>query len=627
MAKKSPEPSPPSDYILVARWLGRILLFGALGISLYLGIKSITNGPIAGCAEGGGCNEVLSSKWGYFFGVPVSIFGALTYLTLLGSDFRGCCRRLHAICRWMILGAALWFVCVQVFILGQFCPWCCVTHTLASLGALCLWKRPLAKTHFVDHPAFAPALSVAALASLAAVQSFGPERATTTGTSLAQGQGTKIVEPKTEGPRMISLHGGKFTLNAKEFPAIGDAQTAKNVAVGLFDFTCPHCRHLTETLTKIQEEFGSQLAVVQLPGHFNPKGETIQKLLLPVWREDPETYYQLADLLHEGSLAAKETEVRAAIGSFVETEVHAKWMLKHEPWSSHVLKSSQIIRETNRKLIKTGKFPQLMIGDYVEAGSKSNPGHYYQLFKEKFGITRDAIPKLTVAPASLALGDIHVGAPNVYTLKLKNPGGPTVHLSRPKLVRGMRLKKAHAMELASGEETTLEIEVTPPTPGAIKGNIEILSDAEPAVVRVPVEANAIPVYQANPSLANLGMYRGKPLTKKVDLSFIAPVQLGTPRPNNPKEFRVSSREIEPGLRYELTITATPQTSRAGLHQTSISIPLQPKSASKPWPRQIRLAARCQVPGSKPGPRRVTPTPRASTSSIPQAPNRIPVKQQ
>lgn len=598
MAKSTSTSSSSSDLSFVATCLGRIFLAGALGISLYLGITSIMAGSIAGCSDGGDCHDLLASRWGYFFGIPVSFIGAATYLTLLGSDIRGCCPRVHAVCRWLILLAAVWFVGVQVM-RDQFCPWCSVTHTLAVLGALFLWKRTprSSSDNFAGHRHFAPIFSLVAMAGFILAQSVGPERPTTAGASLAEGQGASVSQANDKGPRTVSLHGGQFVIDVEEFPAIGNSQTAEHVAVGLFVFTCPHCRELTEILTPIQKEFGQQLAIVQLPGYYDAAGETIHRLLLPVWKEDPETYNQLAHLLHEETLPATEAEVRAAIGSLVDPDAHRSWTTKHEAWISKALAQSQAILAANREIINTGKFPQLMVSDYIEAGSKKNPGHYYQLFKDKFGITRSEVPKLDVQPQSISLGEIIVGTPHSFALKLTNPDGPTVHLAAPQLLRGMRLKPGYAEELASGQSTVMEFEAIPPAAGTIKGEIAILSDAEPAAIKIPVEAQAKHVFQATPSFANLGMFRGRPLSGKIDLKFIAPVKLGTPRIQNPKEFRAALTEVEPGLQYELAITANPNPDRIGLHQTSIAIPVEPIDAQAAWPKQIRVAARCQVPSN------------------------------
>ncbi len=603
MAQKSPSPAKTqsSDLAFVARRLGLCFLLGALGLSLYLAYTSLTNGTVAGCAEGGGCHTVIASKWGYLLGIPVSLFGALTYLTLLGSEWKGCCAWLHAVCRWLILGAALWFVAVQVFILGEFCPWCCLTHTLAALGALCLWRRSprAAADDLSGHTHLAPVLGLLALAGVIAIQTLGPDRPTTAGGSLAEGQGAQLSEASQQGPRTVSLHGGQFVIEVDDFPSIGNAKIAEHVAVGLFDFTCPHCQQLIKTLTDIQEVFGDRLAVIQLPGHFNDKGEAIQKLMLAVWREDRESYHELADLLHEGTLRAAEEEVQAAIGSVVDPDQHQEWMAKHDAWSSEVLANSQAIREANRKLINTGKFPQLMLGDYVEAGNMSDMGHYYSLLEEHFGLKRTEIPKLVAEPTRFDMGELYVGASNKFSLTLKNPDGPTVHLRRPRLVRGMRLLKPPAEELVSGEETVMQFSAQPPLPGDINGEIFIFSDAAPAKLIIPVTAKATAVFQANPAFANLGTYEGRPLTGTINLSFIAPVKLGTPRPNNPREFRVSVDEVEDGLRYQLTVVATPNPNRVGQHQTSIQIPVRPVDSTANWPTQIQVAARCTVNAKAP----------------------------
>lgn len=599
------EPSSSSDLLFVARTLGRLFLLGALGIALYLGIQSLRNGGIAGCDDGGGCHQVIASKWGYLFGIPVSLLGAATYLALLGSDLKGCCSQIHALCRWMILGAAVWFVCVQAFIIHQFCPWCCVTHLLAVLGCALLWRRSSGNTL----PLIGAA--TAALAGVALLQAFGPDRPTVAGGSLAEGEGAQVSAPQEQGPRTVSLHSGKFTIEVDDFPSIGDSKTADHVAVGIFDFTCPHCRELTEILTNMHDEFGGKLAVVQLPGHFAAKGEAIHRMLLPIWKEDPETYHQLADLLHEGTLQAAEADVRNAIGSMVEPATHRAWVAKHDPWSMEVLANSQAIRAANKEKIKTGKFPQLMVGDYIEAGSNDNPGHYYDLFKEHFGLSRATIPKLDISPATIDLGDIYVGAPTEFSIQLTNPGKIDVKMGRPQLLRGMRMKAGQGLPkvLRAGQSATLTLTATPPGPGAMNGHVGIVSDAEPALLRVPISAKAIEAYTLTPRTLDLGEYQGEPLSGKVTISLKAPATLSVPRPNNPNEFEVSLTEVEPQLVYDMEITAKPNTKRTGLHQTSVSVSLQPTTPNEAFPKLLRVYARCRVPRPEAPPAQAPPAPR------------------
>ncbi|MDA7613742.1 hypothetical protein N8586_01275 [Verrucomicrobiales bacterium] len=608
MASASQAPQPPSDLAFVTTILGRLAILGALGLALYLGITSLMNGSIAGCTEGGGCHEVVASKWGYFLGIPVSLLGAGTYIVLLASDWSGCCPRVHALCRWMILLAVGWFVAVQAFILKEYCPWCCITHLLAVIGVACIWKKGTVPPSQVK---ILPLVGLAGVVMLALVQAFGPERETTAGRALAAGQETSVSEASSAGPRIVSLHGGKFEIAVEDFPSIGNAKTAKNVAVGLFDFTCPHCQHLHEILSDIQSEFGDQLAVVQLPGYFAPKGKAIQEQMLAVWKEDKDAYTQLATMLHEGTLKAVEQEVKTAIGATLDPDKHSDWLRAHDAWTKKVLAMGQDIRQANKKVLKTGKFPQLMIGDYVEAGSKPNKGHYYDLLKEKFGLTRTNAPKLAVTPTSVDFGQVYLGATQSFELEITNPGGPAVTLSPPKLLPGMRAKPGFAKTLESGAKTTMIIDAVPRGAGIMEGDIQILSDAEPGSTKVHVKAEVSAPYKAEPKTIDLGLYKGQPLKGHTTITFESQVKLSPPRANNSREFKVGIRELEPGLRYEVHVVATPNSTRAGFHQTSITLDMQPVETIMAWPKSLRLNARCRVAATNakpPGEKKPLPIP-------------------
>ena len=119
------------------RTLGLACLVVALSISLYLAWNSLTGSAIAGCADAGtGCQSVLSSKWAYILGMPVSltgfpVYGALLLLSLTSSPRP---RFLIDALSLLVVGAALWFAAVQIVILQAFCPWCCTTHAFAVSG-------------------------------------------------------------------------------------------------------------------------------------------------------------------------------------------------------------------------------------------------------------------------------------------------------------------------------------------------------------------------------------------------------------------------------------------------------------------------------------------------------------
>jgi uncharacterized membrane protein len=75
----------------IHRWsrpiIGAIAIAGAL-LTAYLTITKLTNGEVACSATAGAaavahsCNDVLNSKWGTVFGLPLSLFGCLAYLSM-----------------------------------------------------------------------------------------------------------------------------------------------------------------------------------------------------------------------------------------------------------------------------------------------------------------------------------------------------------------------------------------------------------------------------------------------------------------------------------------------------------------------------------------------------------------
>ena len=66
-----------------------LLALSLVGMALagYLSWTALTATAVQGCAEGGGCDAVLSSRWATLLGVPTAVWGVLTYLALAGTAF------------------------------------------------------------------------------------------------------------------------------------------------------------------------------------------------------------------------------------------------------------------------------------------------------------------------------------------------------------------------------------------------------------------------------------------------------------------------------------------------------------------------------------------------------------
>jgi uncharacterized membrane protein len=134
------------------RWTLRVLSWTAFVVSAYLAWHVVSQTPVAGCGVGGenGCDVVLSSSWSKWLGVPVAVPGLACYATLaalsvaLGVQNRGAKRWINT--AFLMMGvlaaiASLWFLALQVFVIGHFCPYCIVTDLCGiAIGAIAGWS-------------------------------------------------------------------------------------------------------------------------------------------------------------------------------------------------------------------------------------------------------------------------------------------------------------------------------------------------------------------------------------------------------------------------------------------------------------------------------------------------------
>jgi uncharacterized membrane protein len=133
------------------RWTLRVLAWVAFGTSAYLAWHAVTATQVAGCGVGGdssGCDMVLASSWSKWLGMPVAVPGLACYATLatlsvlLGRTNARTSRWINT--AFLMLAAlaavaSLWFLGLQVFVIGHFCPFCIVTDLCGiALGAIAI---------------------------------------------------------------------------------------------------------------------------------------------------------------------------------------------------------------------------------------------------------------------------------------------------------------------------------------------------------------------------------------------------------------------------------------------------------------------------------------------------------
>jgi uncharacterized membrane protein len=355
-----------------------VLVLCALAVSIYLSSVSLSGDDVAGCAEGSSCDSVLDSKWSEVFGVPVAVTGLLVYLAIVVASFRRGLAPLVGILAVMVIAAAVWFAFVQAFIIRAFCPWCCLTHVLAATGAVLLWWGAGRGAGALSFTGLAPVAFMAVLQFLSDDPVSGAKDASA---------GAVIVERPTDEPGTIVLH-GEFSFPVAEFPALEDPSSADVVVVGVFDYTCDHCVKLLGVMEEVCADSGGRVALVQVPGFFEDNARAVQKLMLSLYRDDPELYQEVAGLVHERAIAPKEGEIRAFLTQMMTGPGLEDMLARHEAGVEAALVQTAEVLKRNEAIVKMRKLPQLMIGKTVVVGVAMEKAYYEKLIEEGMGVGR-----------------------------------------------------------------------------------------------------------------------------------------------------------------------------------------------------------------------------------------------
>ena len=282
---------------------------------------SLSGVRLAGCGAGSGCDSVMGSPWAYMAGgIPVSLPAVVAYLLLLvcvlflGGD-ASLDRLLWPAMLFLggsILGSALWFSGLQIFVLHAFCKYCTALHFLGILVAvLVLWAARRVGAKWTAPLA----------AGLAAAVVFAVVQACTRPDAVYDAGRTDALLPAfTDG----------------EAPVLGPADAPEEWTL-LFDFQCVHCRRLhrvlPELLDKAEGRYRIRFCPVPLSSACNPyipasgidrfAGSCpLTRYALAVWYTRPECCeafwdYLLGDGDEHASIdpAAAESRARALLGA------------------------------------------------------------------------------------------------------------------------------------------------------------------------------------------------------------------------------------------------------------------------------------------------------------------------
>ena len=375
------------------RWILTGLNTLALVLSAILSWHYLEGGSMIGCGDGSPCEQVLNSQWSMIAGMlPVSGLAVGVYLAMLVASLfigptteapiRRLAWRVILVLAGSVAGSAIWFIILQKWVIGDFCPYCMTTHiTGLLLAALVIWR---AITEFDDHSTEIP------LTNHAMVKNVSPA---TPG---------RIIRPlPAMGLALIGLllacilaaYQVGFTpsvvyddgetqdnLPAIDYHAVPMAGSpdAPYVVTLLFDYQCSHCQKIHFMLNEAIRRYAGKLAFVLCPTPLNTECNPyiprdvdafknsceLSKISLAVWIARREAYPAFENWMftfesgNSWRPRSLETARAKAVELVGQEKFDAAW---NDPWIGRYLQDCiQIYGQT----IKSGKggVPRLIFG-------------------------------------------------------------------------------------------------------------------------------------------------------------------------------------------------------------------------------------------------------------------------
>jgi uncharacterized membrane protein/predicted DsbA family dithiol-disulfide isomerase len=283
------------------------------------------------------CQSVLNSRWATVAGVPVALPAAAMYALLLGVLIAMRPGRSEAMLvrLWWVVNAgaaaaavsAVWFIYLQVSVIGQLCSWCMIEHLVGLTLSVLVGLRAVSGGK--RGAVFSAAGIGAALAGLLVLgQMFVVPRYTQ---EIAwQADAEQWVEAG-EAADLVALSGGHVLLNRQARPVLG-LSGANRYIVEVLDYTCGRCGMLHRLLKDARPLLPRDVAVLIVwapqSGDCNPEilethpryihSCALAKLAAAVWLAEPSRFPGFHDWLfnqgHDITPTAAEAEAVRRVG-------------------------------------------------------------------------------------------------------------------------------------------------------------------------------------------------------------------------------------------------------------------------------------------------------------------------
>jgi len=360
----------------------------ALVLCIIMSLHSISGSALVGCGTGSACDSVLGGRWATLFGIfPVSGIAAGIYLAFLLSlgvvlfskdpGLKDTVSKVLIVLSGAIIGAAVWFICLQLFAEKALCKYCISAHALGILCAV-MTLSALIKDTVAWGKWLGAGVGLAAL--LAVLQAL------TAPDSIYQ-------DGSSEEP---------FPMIAQDEAPLVGSPDAEFVIDLLYDYQCSHCRVVHGLLPEVVDLFEGRVAFVLCPcplspkcNPYVPKEETrfegsceLARLALAVHRLEPDAFEALDGWLFEaeGSGVWRPRTVEAARGraAGLVGQERLEAFLPEPALSETLRRSADLFGRTATR--GDGAVPRFVYGDRWVVPSADSAEELAKILAERFGI-------------------------------------------------------------------------------------------------------------------------------------------------------------------------------------------------------------------------------------------------
>jgi len=273
--------------------------------------------------------------------------------------------------------SAVWFIYVQKYVIGSFCPYCMATHvTGLVLAVLVIWRAPRQFDDAANTVAPSNRTPKQNISQVATRRIIGPLPALGLALSGMALAGIMAVCQVKFMPIEVFSGGESPEVNLTAFdahnvPLVGSPD-APCVVTLLFDYECPHCQQVHAMLDEAIHRYDGKLAFVLCPSPLNTHCN-------PYIPRDVVTFKDSCELT-KIALAVWVAK-REAFPDF------DRWMFSPDPGQSWFPRKPDAARAKAIELVGQAKFDAAQSDPWI--------AKYLQTSTQIFGtIGRKAVPKL-----------------------------------------------------------------------------------------------------------------------------------------------------------------------------------------------------------------------------------------